>query len=81
MHKIQFSKEEKEQLIGRIKNYFNAELDQAIGGFEAEFLLDFFAAEIGAHFYNAGLRDANKLFGDKAEELGYLIQELEEPIN
>ncbi|MBQ24276.1 MAG: hypothetical protein CL546_04995 [Alcanivorax sp.] len=29
-------------------------LQQDIGGFEAEFLIDFFAKELGPHFYNLG---------------------------
>jgi uncharacterized protein (DUF2164 family) len=57
------------------------ELSQDIGGFDAEFLIDFFAAEIGSYFYNRGLKDAQLLFTEKAEELGYLVQEMEKPTN
>lgn len=80
MSDIKFTKDETDQLVSKIKKYFNDELDQDIGGFEAEFLIDFFAKEIGAHFYNRGLSDAHTLFSEKAEELGYLIQELEKPV-
>lgn len=80
MKDIKFSKEETDKIVGKIKAYFNDELDQEIGGFEAEFLIDFFAKEIGPYFYNRGLSDANTLFTEKSEELGYLIQELEKPI-
>ncbi len=79
MSEIQFSKEEKEQIVKKVKMYFNAELDQDIGSFDAEFLIDFFANEIGSYFYNRGLNDAQVLFTEKVEELGYLIQELEKP--
>lgn len=80
MKDIKFSKEETDRIVGKIKAYFNDELDQEIGGFEAEFLIDFFAKEIGPYFYNRGLSDANTLFTEKSEELSYLIQELEKPI-
>ncbi|MCH9690800.1 MAG: DUF2164 domain-containing protein [Gammaproteobacteria bacterium] len=80
MHRIKLSKDEKGRIVNKVKLYFNNELDQSIGGFEAEFLIDFFAEEIGPYFYNAGLLDANKLLCEKAEELGYLIQELEKPV-
>ena len=79
MSDIKFSREEKEQIVKRVESYFNTELDQTIGNFEAEFLIDFFAEEIGAYFYNKGLNDAHVLFTEKVDELGYTIQELEKP--
>ncbi|MBB1488731.1 DUF2164 domain-containing protein [Oceanospirillum sediminis] len=78
MSEIKFSKDEMEQIVSRIKQYFNDELDQDIGGFEAEFLTDFFAKEIGPHFYNQGLADALALFNEKSEEISYSIQEMEQ---
>lgn len=50
MPDIQFSAAEKAVIVGKIKRYFADELKQEIGRFDAEFLLDFFAGEIGAHF-------------------------------
>ncbi len=79
MSDIKFSKDNTDRVVSKIKAYFESELDQDIGGFEAEFLIDFFAKEIGPHFYNKGLEDAHALFSEKANELGYLIQELEKP--
>lgn len=77
MSEITFTKDEKDRIVSKVKDYFNDELDQEIGGFEAEFLIDFVAKEIGPFFYNRGLFDAHVLFTEKSEELGYLIQELE----
>jgi uncharacterized protein (DUF2164 family) len=48
-------------------------------GFEAEFLIDFFAREIGPHFYNRGLFDAQQVLTEKMDEVGYVMQELEKP--
>ncbi len=79
MSEITFSHDEKALIVSKVKKYFNDELGQEIGGFDAEFLVDFFAAEIGAYFYNRGLFDAQQLFTEKVEELGYLVQELEKP--
>lgn len=76
-----FTREETEQIVGKIKLYFSNELDQEIGAFDAEFLIDFFSKEIGAHYYNQGLTEAMNLFTDRAEELTYLIQELEKPLS
>ncbi|MAT91827.1 MAG: hypothetical protein CME59_04440 [Halioglobus sp.] len=80
MTDITFSKDETDRLVGRIKRYFDDELGQEIGGFEAEFLIDFIAREMGPYFYNRGLSDAHTLFAEKAEEIGYLLQELEKPV-
>ena len=79
MNDIKFSKDETDRMVQKIKAYFNDELEQEIGGFEAEFLIDFFSNEVGPYFYNRGLFDAQTLFSEKAEELSYLVQELEKP--
>jgi len=79
MNKIQLSKDQKERMVGKIKTYFQDELQQEIGGFDAEFLIEFFARELGPSFYNRGIFDAQQVFAEKQEEAGYLIQELEQP--
>lgn len=79
MSDIKFTKDETDRIVGNIKKYFYDELDQEIGGFEAEFLMDFFAREIGPVFYNRGLSDARAIFSAKADEIGYLVEELEKP--
>lgn len=77
MSEIKFSKAEKEEIVSKVKLYFREELDQDIGGFDAEFLIDFFAGEVGAYFYNRGLYDAQAVLAGKLEELGDSILELE----
>lgn len=79
MSEIEIPKEDTQRIVSKIKAYFETELGQEIGGFEAEFLIDFFASEIGPHFYNQGLSDAYALFAEKSAEMGYLVQELEKP--
>jgi Uncharacterized conserved protein len=41
MSDIKFSRDELDRIVHKIKKYFNDELDQDIGAFEAEFLIDF----------------------------------------
>ena len=77
MKDIELSKEQRERAVEKIKAYFEQELQQDIGSFEAEFLLDFLAREIGPTFYNRGLFDAQQVFNEKVDELSYTIQELE----
>lgn len=80
MGKIEFSKEEKEIMIQKVKMYFREELTQEIGNFDAEFLIDFFAEEIGGFFYNRGLYDAETLISEKVLEISDLLLQLEKPV-
>ncbi|KAA3614126.1 MAG: DUF2164 domain-containing protein [Calditrichaeota bacterium] len=79
MSKIEFSDQEKEVIIKKVQTYFTDELDQEIGRFDAEFLLDFFAKELGSFFYNRGLYDAQSILKDKLENINDAIYELEKP--
>ena len=79
MSGIKFSKDEKEHIIRKIKLYFSEELEQKIGQFDAEFLLDFFSEEVGAYYYNRGLFDAQAILESKLENIADAIYELEKP--
>lgn len=77
MTEIKFSKDQKANIVQRIQLYFREELDQDLGQFDAEFLLDFFAEEIGANFYNQGLYDAQAVLESKMEGIADAIYEIE----
>jgi uncharacterized protein (DUF2164 family) len=79
MSAIKFSKDEKERIIRKIQLYFSEELEQTIGQFDAEFLLDFFSEEVGAYYYNRGLFDAQAILENKLENIADAIYELEKP--
>ena len=79
MSKIEFSKEEKELIVHKIKNYFERELSEEIGQFDAEFLLDFFADEIGPMFYNRGLFDAQSILEEQVQNISQSFYEIEKP--
>lgn len=79
MAKIEFSKEEKAELIVKLQRYFNDELDFEMGQFEADFLLDFITRELGANFYNQGLADAQAVLEKRMETVIDGIYELEQP--
>ncbi len=76
---IEFSKEEKAILAGKLKLYFAEELDQELGQFAAEFLLDFISEELGAYYYNRGLYDAQAMLSERIEAVAESIFELEKP--
>lgn len=79
MSEIKFSKQEVEAIVKKIQTYFETELDQELGQFDAEFLLDFFAKEVGSYFYNRGLYDAQTLLQKRVEEISEAIYDLEKP--
>ena len=81
MSKIEFSSEERAALVQQLRLYFTEELDQEIGQFDAEFLLDFISDELGPYFYNRGLYDAQAVLEKRMESVAEAIFELEKPTN
>ncbi|HEX7816647.1 DUF2164 domain-containing protein [Dyella sp.] len=79
MEGIAFSSEERGVIVKKIQLYFAEELGQKIGSFDAEFLLDFFAKETGAYFYNRGLYDAQALLAARLDDIQDAIYQLEQP--
>jgi len=77
---IKFSDDQKQRLVQKIKMYFREELDQDIGQFDAEFLLDFLAEEIGVSAYNQALYDVQAFIRDKFEHLEDELFNLEKPL-
>lgn len=81
MSEIEFTNKEKESMVEKLQNYFENELDQEIGQFDAEFLLDYFSKEIGAYYYNRGLHDARAIFQARIESVDDEIYAIEKVVN
>lgn len=81
MAELELDKESKEEIICKLQRYFETELNRELGSFEAEFLLDFFASNAGAYYYNQGLVDALKAFESKLEEFTDIVYQLEKPVS
>ena len=79
MNQIEFSKKEKEILVDRFKKYFESELNQDLGQFDAEFLIDFVSEKIGSYYYNRGLQDAQTAIRSKLDDIESEIDSLEKP--
>lgn len=77
MDSINFTPEEKANIVEKIQNYFISELYQEIGQFDAEFLLDFFSKEIGSSYYNKGLSDARIVVQSKIDDIDDALYEIE----
>jgi len=81
MSKIEFNKEEKDTIVRHIQLYFDKELNQEIGQFDAEFLLDFFSEKVGPFYYNKGLSDARSVLDSKLEDIDEAVYEIEQPVD
>ena len=81
MSEIKFSAEEKALIVDKLKRYFSVELDQDLGQFDAEFLLDFISSEMGAYYYNRDLGDARAVMQSKLDQVDDAIYEIEKPTN
>lgn len=79
MADIEFSKTERDILIKKIRLYMQEELGQELGQFDAGFLLDFVAEEIGVYFYNRGLFDAQAVLEKRLDSIAEAIYEIEKP--
>ena len=80
MSQIEFSKQQKEQIVQKIQTYLNDELDFEIGQFDAEFLLDFFSEQVGAYYYNQGLQDAKTVITNQLADIDEALYEIEKPM-
>lgn len=80
MSKIEFSSSQKNVIVQKIQRYFQEELDQELGQFDAEFLMDFFSKEVGAYYYNQGLHDAQAMIEKQLESIADAIYEIEKPV-
>ena len=57
---LKIAKEDREQVLVKLKSYFLDERDEEIGDLATGFLLDFITKEIGPFFYNCGIKDAKE---------------------
>lgn len=67
--KFELSKEQKEDMIGSIKGYFEKERDEEIGDLAAMLMLEFFIEELAPTFYNIGVEDSHAFMTAKLEDL------------
>ncbi len=79
MSGISFSADEKTILIDSLRQYFSSELDQDLGQFDAEFLLDFISSKMGPYYYNRGLYDARAVLARQLDTIDDAIYEIEQP--
>ena len=77
MNDITFSKQKKEELVKSLQDYFEDELGHELGQFDADFLLDFISENMGKHFYNQGLYDAQNIINQRVDLISEEVLSLE----
>ncbi|CAN5564490.1 DUF2164 domain-containing protein [soil metagenome] len=67
--KMEFSREQKAEIVASLQRYFTEELDFELRDMPAGFLVDYILKEIGPFAYNKGVEDAREYFASKVEDL------------
>lgn len=80
MKEINFTTDQKAQMTLALQRYFDTELEQELGRFDAEFLLDFITEQLGPHFYNKGVADAHAVMAQQMEGITDALYALEKPL-
>ncbi|WP_053366627.1 DUF2164 domain-containing protein [Bacillus sp. FJAT-27245] len=75
-----FSKQQKDQLIGDIQEFFLKERGEELGNLEAENVLEFFKNELGPYFFNEGIKQSRKVAEEKMAQLEEELYSLERPL-
>jgi uncharacterized protein (DUF2164 family) len=77
---LKIPKEQKMQVISRVKLYFQEERDEEIGDLAAELLLDFMIKQISPWIYNQAVDDAQTLASQRMAALEEDLYALKMPI-
>ena len=77
---IKFPKEQKQELVPLIQQYFEEERGETLGNLETEFLLDFFISKIGPYIYNQAIHTVQAHLTSHLTELAESLYELELPL-
>lgn len=74
---VTLSPQQLQQLAPALQSYLSSQLQLEIGSFDAQFLLEFVAQQIGRDIYNQALADAQLALSQRMESLQAAIWELE----
>ena len=66
---IKVTKDQRDEMISAIKQYFLKEWEEEIGDLRAGLMLDFILEELAPEFYNQGVSDSYTYMKDMIEDL------------
>ncbi len=67
--RIKLTKEQREDMVSAIRNYFLKEREEELGDLAASLILDFIIEELAPEFYNQGVYDSQKYMSERVEDL------------
>jgi uncharacterized protein (DUF2164 family) len=68
-NRIKLTKEKKNDMVTKIKNYFLEEREEDLGDLASGLILDFIIEELAEEFYNQGVYDSYEYMNDRIEDL------------
>lgn len=66
---LALEREQREQLAGELKQWFQDERGERLGDLAADILVDFLQEKVARHWYNKGVKDAQGCVHDRMERL------------
>ena len=69
MDAIELGREQRDDAVERLRVYFARERGEELGELAATLIYDFVAEQLGPHFYNKGIEDAQALVARFADSL------------
>lgn len=75
---IRFNRQQQAELSALLQGWFADNTEHRLGSFEAGFLLDFISEQLGPHYYNRGVQDAQTLLSARVDELHESLTMLEQ---
>lgn len=78
---IRLPKEQKDEMIEGLRNYFLEERGEEIGTIAAEQLLDHMMHQFAPYIYNQAVRDAKTAVNEKLSQIEDELYALERPID
>ena len=68
-NKIKVTKEQKAEMVARIKSFYRREKGEEISDLASTILLTFIIEELGPYFYNIGVEESYRYMGERIEDL------------
>ncbi|WP_172194299.1 DUF2164 domain-containing protein [Saccharibacillus qingshengii] len=78
---IRVPKEDKDEIIADLQNFFYEERGEEIGSLAAEQLLDHMMKQFAPYIYNQAVRDAKTAVNEKMLQIEDELYALERPVN
>ncbi|GGF94514.1 DUF2164 domain-containing protein [Paenibacillus aceti] len=77
---IKLPREQKQEIVERVKEYFELERSESIGDIAAEQLLDFMLKELAPYVYNKAVEDARQAVEQKWASIEEELYSLKKPL-